>query len=1067
MTVLSLAQRKLLSDTVAEARDVVEAACAQRIAALGVAADRAPEALSEEERRLRRGLRARARQLGSVEVLVSEAGYEHWHRMLFARYLADNNLLVDDHTGQPVTIDEVADYATELGEPDMWEVAARFAAAMLPGIFRQDDPLLQIRLPVETRQRLEELLGVLPVDIITAEDSLGWVYQYWQARRKDEVNRSERKIGGADLAPVTQLFTEDYMVRFLLENSIGAWWAARHPDSDLLSNLEYLRSADNGTPAAGTFKAWPASAAEVTVMDPCCGSGHFLVAAFGMLWQMRAEEEGLDTAAAQDAVLRDNLFGLELDPRCTQIATFALALQAWKAGGGWRQLPMPNIACSGLPVKAPAEEWTKLAAGDHRLENALVRLHILFRDADTLGSLIDPRRTAELTDSTGLQHSFDDVDWDDIAPLLERAAEAETADPATAVLGADAAGIARAADYLTRCYTLIATNPPWLQRTRQTAALQAFGDNTYSGCGGELALMMLSRCRRMLTDGGTNAFVTPQQWLEIIRFADFRRETLSHNSPFWVVSLGAQAFSSPMHPGNRTALYCEKRSRSRNERVRFLRLQADTKFADKPAAIIHDSAVCLTVSELHANPEHRIVPMALGNVELLSDYAYSYVGAQSHDASRFTRRFWEIRDWARGGWIRLQSNVSTSSLYAGREYLYLWEGGTGELARLQRDHPGYMKSHYFQGDKAWGRTGIAIGQMYRLEGTLYTGDAFDNNTAVIIPNSQDDVAALWCFCESGELNRLVRTIDSKMGVTNSTLTKVPIDISHWRSIATERFPDGLPEPWSDDPTQWLFKGDPVSSKAPLQVAVARLLGYTWPHQEPDDLEELADTDGVVCLPAVGGEPEAADRLLQLLAQAYEGSWSPTVLDRLLSQIGAKGSVAGLAAWLRNGFFKDHCRVFSNRPFIWQVWDGTPDGFSALVNYHRLGRRLLERLTYDYLGNWWIGRVRGDVANEIPGAERQLAAAEQLKTKLQLILEGEPPYDIYVRWKSLAEQPTGWDPDLDDGVRLNIRPFMVAGILRSQPKINWNKDRGKNPDGSDRPNDLHFTIAQKRAARGTP
>ena len=102
--------------------------------------------------------------------------------------------------------------------------------------------------------------------------------------------------------------------------------------------------------------------------------------------EMRAEEEGLAPVEAQDAVLRDNLFGLELDPRCVQIAMFALALQAWKAGGGWRQLPVPNIACSGIPVKAPVEEWRALAGGDERLENALVRLHTLFRDADTLGS---------------------------------------------------------------------------------------------------------------------------------------------------------------------------------------------------------------------------------------------------------------------------------------------------------------------------------------------------------------------------------------------------------------------------------------------------------------------------------------------------------------------------------------------------------------------------------------------------------------------------------------------------------------------------------------------------------
>ena len=104
---------------------------------------------------------------------------------------------------------------------------------------------------------------------------------------------------------------------------------------------------------------------------------------------------------------------------------FAIALQAWKAGGGWRELPVPNVACSGIPVKAPVEEWTALAKGDERLENALVRLHILFQEADTLGSLIDPKRATEISDPTGLQRSIEDVDWEEVAPLIKQAAERE------------------------------------------------------------------------------------------------------------------------------------------------------------------------------------------------------------------------------------------------------------------------------------------------------------------------------------------------------------------------------------------------------------------------------------------------------------------------------------------------------------------------------------------------------------------------------------------------------------------------------------------------------------------
>jgi hypothetical protein len=183
------------------------------------------------------------------------------------------------------------------------------------------------------------------------------------------------------------------------------------------------------------------------------------------------------------------------------------------------------------------------------------------------------------------------------------------------------------------------------------------------------------------------------------------------------------------------------------------------------------------------------------------------------------------------------------------------------------------------------------------------------------------------------------------------------------------------------------------------------------------------------------------------------------LDRLVAEAGSPG--ASLESWLGDEFFAQHARLFANRPFIWQVWDGCKDGFSALLNYHSLNANTLEKLTYTYL-NGWIERQRAQ--RDEPAVEARLVAALNLQDKLKLILEGEPPYDIYVRWKSLARQPLGWDPDFDDGVRANIRPFVTAGILRSKFTVTWNKDRGTNPDGSERLNDLHFTRAQKLGAR---
>lgn len=291
------------------------------------------------------------------------------------------------------------------------------------------------------------------------------------------------------------------------------------------------------------------------------------------------------------------------------------------------------------------------------------------------------------------------------------------------------------------------------------------------------------------------------------------------------------------------------------------------------------------------------------------------------------------------------------------------------------------------------------------------------------------------------------------------MIRVPFDLAHWQAIADAAGP--LPEPHSDDPTQWLFKGEIPTSTSPLQVAVARLLGYRWPEQEGDDLAAHIDADGIVPLPPTNGELAAAERLRALLAEAYGAGWSHAREEELLAGTDFAGKT--LEAWLRDGFFKQHCKLFHNRPFIWHIWDGRRDGFSALVNYHKLDQRLLEKLAYTYVGDW-IARQQESVKRGEDGADARLLAVRQLQDKLKLILEGAPPYDIFVRWKKLHEQPIGWDPDLNDGVRLNIRPFMSAGILRAEPNIKWGIDRGTNPDGSKRDNDVHLSVAQKQAAR---
>jgi hypothetical protein len=403
------------------------------------------------------------------------------------------------------------------------------------------------------------------------------------------------------------------------------------------------------------------------------------------------------------------------------------------------------------------------------------------------------------------------------------------------------------------------------------------------------------------------------------------------------------------------------------------------------------------------------------------------------------------------------------------------------------------------GQQAWGKPGVAVSLSGDLKVMLYLGQTFDKSIAALIAKNEKHIPAIWAFCSSSEFLTSVRKIDKKIIVANGTLVKVPFDLVRWQKVADDLHPNGLPKPYSEDPIQWLFHGHPKRSNCSMQVAVARLVGYTWPAETDPKIElsdeartwislgrELvshADKDGIVCIPPVGQEASASDRLLNLFADAYGDAWSNDVLAQLLTAADHAGK--SLETWLREKFFTQHCTLFGNRPFIWHVWDGLRDGFAAIVNYHKLDYKTLEALIYTSLGDW-IGRQKRDTDNGVDGAQEKLAAAEVLKKRLEFILAGEAPYDIFVRWKPIEEQPIGWNPDLNDGVRMNIRPFLSvpdvgkrgAGVLRDKPNIKWDKDRGSDVRSApwyelglqyggkvgDRINDHHLTLADKRAAR---
>ena len=824
--------RRELERTVRQARRVAETGARKVLEQLAVHHHEPWGAMTPEQRALRNRLRAHGRQLGdhrdpkrgtqAIGRLMQECAYEHWHRMLFARFLAETDLLIEPESGVAISLDEARELAREQGA-DWLELASDYAERMLPQIFRKDDPVLAVTLPAETRSELEDLLKALPREVFLADDSLGWVYQFWQADRKDEVNRSEKKIGADELPAVTQLFTEDYMVLFLLHNTVGAWWAgkvlAANPNLARSAKTEdelraacrvgdvewtYLRfvrdkNDDGGEgpwrPAAGTFDGWPKAAKDITVLDPCMGSGHFLVFALPILVAFRMAEEGLSSEAAVEAVLRDNLFGLEIDQRCTQIAAFNLAFAAWRMVG-YRPLPRLNLACSGLAIGVTKAEWLRLAekavtAADpaakrdllgveknlltvgleERVKNGLEALYDLFAKAPWLGSLIDPRRAGADIFREG---------FDKLEPLLTSILAAADTDEIREMAVA-AHGMAKATELLSRQFTLIATNVPYLGRGKQDDVLRKHSDVWYPSARGDIANCFLDRCLAYSQAFGTVATVTPWNWTFATNYGDFRQTILKTYRICALTKVGEGGFESSAAAGAFVVMPIIGNTQvSGNHKFTAFDLSGATSISDKQAELRGGHAYLLSQMGQLKNPDARILFESAGTRRYLSEFAKSLQGIKTGDDGAKKRCFWEV-PMPDPDWKPFQSTVDETVAFGGCEFVVRWDANGSDLARLQ-------------GLQAWGCKGVAVSLMRELRSSIYVGGAFDSNVAAVVLDDSKLMPALWAFCSNAEFDQAVRLIDPRVNAMTGSLTKVPFDINRWSNEAQKLYPNGLKRP---------------------------------------------------------------------------------------------------------------------------------------------------------------------------------------------------------------------------------------------------------------------------------
>lgn len=753
MKPLSKELRNKFERTIENAREVAEEAAKIALEQLGVGEASPYSYLSEDDRTLRRRLRAHGRNLGDVrdpktetqeiDRLVEEIAYEHWHRMLFARFLAENDLLMyyeddDIENAVPVTLSECDELAEELGLKNGWEMAAKLSTKMLPQVFRADSPAFEVGLSPEMQRQLENLVSNIEHDVFKASDSLGWAYQFWQNKKKDLINKSESKIGEKELPAVTQLFTDSYMVDFLLDNSIGALWASKKiqvlkdvkiENEDELRKListeemplKYTRfvknESDEWTVASGVHIENYNSLSELKVLDPSCGSGHFLVSAFKMLVKLRMDEEGLTAEDACNVVLKDNLYGLEIDQRCVEIAAFSVALNAWKYSNtkGFRILPELNIAWCGQSFNIKKDEWLNLAGNDAKLNFSLENLYNSFKDAPLLGSLLNPESVLQ-------EGTIFENDWVRIRQLINKRYESNNYDRAELVIAAH--GIERAIYILSQRYDIVVTNVPYLKGGNQSERLKAFCEKYYADSKYDLANVFIERIIKLLKKKGTLSVVTQQAWLFSKYFENLRSKLLESIEFGLIARLGPNAFEAISGEHVNVALMVMHKNTPNDDYVHCgLELDQYSTPLEKASGLTVDNVICVKQEAQKNNPTNRIIFDIKINEkrEFIYKYADFGKGSVSGDRPHYIRFFWEV--WKLDSHMKLWLNSPKHEIgWSGREEVILW----GDNFQPEEEI-GFR----YHGQRVFNKRGIAIAKTGKLRFTPYYGELFDDNVVVI------------------------------------------------------------------------------------------------------------------------------------------------------------------------------------------------------------------------------------------------------------------------------------------------------------------------------------------------
>lgn len=611
------------------------------------------------------------------------------------------------------------------------------------------------------------------VEVMTPEDCgvddpsgnveiIGWLYQYYISERKNEVMdgfKKNHKAGADEIPAATQLFTPDWIVRYLVQNTVGRLWMQSHPDSQLYKNWDYYiqPSEDGSTENEDILNIQTPE--ELTVCDPACGSGHMLTYAFDLLYEIY-EEEGYAPSDIPGLILKHNLYGMEIDERAASLAAFALTMKARsRSRRFFKKQVEPNIQRIA-PISF--EEGDVVDLNDLYQVDLDFTVWNTYVKADVYGSLIEPPQ--ELVD---LAASAEDTEAETTlfdSLLRERVEEVFTQ-----------------TRYLARKYAAVVANPPYMGAKNMSGELKQFVQDHYEDGKADLFAAFILRDRQFIQHGAMLGMITMQSWMFLSSFEALRRKLLDSSSIETMAHLGAGAFDSIGGEVVSTVAFTLQNG-SNNEKGVYVRL-VDVS-GDKNQANACIEAVQADVDYRFEVDQHEFAqipgspivywlskPMlnTFSNHRKISEVGTTRLGMTTADNARFTRIWREISFdnfsfnssdgnsfFATGKkWVPYNKGGSFRKWYGNIETVLNWSNNGDEI-RCFGSETGHVRStvpnedFYFRPCITWSKISsgqpafrfVPIGSIFDVAGAELFSDIMDLRLIESVMNSSVLVALL-------------------------------------------------------------------------------------------------------------------------------------------------------------------------------------------------------------------------------------------------------------------------------------------------------------------------------------